>query len=77
MWASGALGHSSPEVLLNTVWLLLTLHMGICGRDKHHKLTFRDFVIQTTPDGPKYVEFNERDTKPCSGKTDTNRQFKP
>ena len=37
MWAWGA--DSSPEVLLNTVWFLLTLHMGICGRDEHSKLT--------------------------------------
>ena len=39
MWALGALEDSSPEVLLNTVWFLLTLYMGLHGRDEHYKLT--------------------------------------
>ncbi len=77
MWALGTLGDSHPEVLLNTVWFLLTLHMGLRGRNEHYKLTYRDLAIQTIPDGPKYVEFNERDTKICSGETNPSRQFKP
>ena len=77
MWASGALGDTSPEILLNTVWFLLTLHMGMRGRDEHYKLTFGDFVIKSIPDGFKYVEFNERDTKTRSGETSASRHFKP
>ena len=77
MWALGTLGDSCPEVLLNTAWFLLTLHMGLRGRDEHYKLTYGDLAIQTIPDGPKYVEFNERDTKICSGETNPSRQFKP
>ncbi len=77
MWTSGSLGDSSPEVLLNTVWFLLTLHMGMRGRDEHYKLTYDDFCIHSTPDGFKYVEFNERDTKTRSGETNASRQFKP
>ncbi len=56
MWTSGSLGDSSPEVLLNTVWFLLTLHIGMRGRDEHYKLTYGDFCIHSTPDGFKYVE---------------------
>ncbi len=41
MWASGALGHSSPEVLLNIDWCLLTLHMGLRGDEQ----TYSDFAI--------------------------------
>ncbi len=77
MWTSGSLGDSSPEVLLNTVWFLLTMHMGMRGRDEHYKLTYGDFCIHSTPDGFKYVEFNERDTKTRSGETNASRQFKP
>ncbi len=77
MWTSGFLGDSSLEVLLNTVWFLLTLHMGMRGRDEHYKLTYGDFCIHSTPDGFKYVEFNERDTKTRSGETNASRQFKP
>ncbi len=69
MRALGTLGDSRPEVLLNTVWFLLTLHMGLHGKDEHYKLMYVDIAIQTIPDGPKYVKFNERDTKICSGET--------
>ncbi len=38
---------------------------------------FLHFCIHSTPDGFKYVEFNERDTKTRSGDTNASRQFKP
>ncbi len=47
------------------------------GRDEHYKLTYGDFCIYSTPDGFKYVEFNEKDTKTRSGETNASRQFKP
>ncbi len=39
--------------------------------------TYGDFCIHSTPDGFKYVEFTERDTKTRSGETNASRQFKP
>ena len=63
MWEPGTLGDSSPETLLNTVWSLLMLLMGMLGRDEHYKAKFVDFSIHQTDDEFKYVEFNERDTK--------------
>ena len=69
MWATGVLGDSSPEVLQNTVWFLLTVHMGMRGRDEHYKLQYGDFNIQSADDNYQYVEFNERDTKTRTGET--------
>ena len=77
MWEKGALGDESPEVLQNTVWYLLTLHMGMRGRDEHYKLKYGDLNIHTTDEGYKYVEFNERDTKTRSGESSASRPFSP
>ncbi len=38
LWENGALGCSGPEVLQNTIWFLLCVHMGMRGRDKHYTL---------------------------------------
>ena len=59
MWSVGVLGNSTPEILQNTVWFLLTLHMGMRGRDEHYKLQYGDFSIQSTEDNYRYIEFNE------------------
>ena len=42
LWSSGALGSSSPEVLQNTIWFLLCMHMGMRGHDEHYKLQYGD-----------------------------------
>ena len=33
---------ATPESLLNLVWLMLTLHLGLCGTDERHKLNYGD-----------------------------------
>ena len=32
-WSNGLLGDTTPEYLLNSVWLMLTLHFGLRGKD--------------------------------------------
>ena len=59
LWATGALRDGTPETLQDTIWYLLTLHMGMRGRDEHYKLLYGDFDVKSTTDGSKYVEFNE------------------
>ncbi len=49
------------------------LHLGLRGRDEHYKLMYGDFSINSTSDGFKYVEFNERDTKTRSGESNSCR----
>ena len=57
---------------------MLTLHLGLHGRDEHYKLTFGDLEVKETTDGKKYVQFNERDTKTRTGETGQNtRAFQP
>ena len=46
---------------------MLTLHLGMRGRDEHYKLT--DLEVKQTTDGKKYVQLNERDTKTRTGET--------
>ena len=51
---------------------MLTLHLGLRGRDEHYKLTYGDLEVKETTDGKKYVQFNERDTKTRTGETSQN-----
>ena len=77
LWEKGALGDKDPETLQNTIWYLLTLHMGMRGRDEHYKIMYADFEVKSAIDGIKFVEFNERDTKTRSGEISDIRPFKP
>ncbi len=58
MWTSGSLGDSSPEVLLNTVWFLLMLHMGMRGREEHYKLTFSN-MLNLMKEIPRHVQMKQ------------------
>ena len=77
LWETGALGDGSPEVLQNTVWYLLTLHMDMRGRDEHYKLRYGDLQQKPATDGAMYIEFSERDTKTHTGESSDARSFKP
>ena len=77
LWSSGALGSSSLEVLQNTIWFLLCMHMGLRGCDEHYKLRYGDLQLKNASDGSGYVEFSERNTKTRSGEASDTRPFKP
>ena len=49
LWDCGQLGSTTPRSLLNTVWWLLTQHLGLCGRENHHslKMELNIFASQT------------------------------
>ena len=51
LWISGALGSSSPEILQNTVWFLLCLHLGMMGCDEHYKLRYSDLEVKCSSEG--------------------------
>ncbi len=71
LWETEAFGEE------NTIWYLLTMHMGMRGRDEHYKLLYGDFEVRSTTDGAQYVEFTERDTKTRTGELSHTRAFKP
>ena len=78
LWSHGLLGDSTPEALLNSVWLMLSMHLGLCGRDEHYKLTYGDLEVKETTDGKRYDQFNERDTKTRTGDAcQGTRAFRP
>ena len=70
------LGLSSPQALLNTVWLNNMIHFGLCGCKK--ELRCGDTVLKTDSDVDEYLEYFERQTKTRTGEDPRNqRPIKP
>ena len=61
------LGTSSPEALLNTLWLNNCLHFGLRGCKEHRDMCWGDVKLHQTANGKEYLEFNERQTKTRTG----------
>ena len=57
------LGTSSPQSLLNTVWLNNILHFGLRERN----LRWGDVVLETDSQGKEYLVHSERQTKSRQG----------
>lgn len=78
LWKQGKLGKENPEVLVNTVWWLLTQHFGLRGRQEHHNMKMEDFRITKADNGLEYVEFAEGPTKTRQGGLNQkSREFQP
>ena len=43
LWEKKKLGKGSPQVLVQTIWWLLTQYFGLRGRQEHHSMTVEDF----------------------------------
>ena len=52
----------NPRALINTLWLNLTIHFGLRGRQEHVNLLWGDMKLRDV-NGIQYVEYNERSTK--------------
>ena len=61
------LGTSSPEALLNTLWLNNCLHFGLRGCKEHRDMCWGDVRLHQTANRKEYLEFNERQTKTRTG----------
>ena len=48
------LGLSSPQALLNTVWLHNMIHFGFRGCKEQKELCWGDIVLKTDSDGKEY-----------------------
>ena len=53
----------SPQVLVQTVWWLLTQYFGLRGRQEHHSMKVEDFSFRLDENNMEYVEFIENPTK--------------
>ena len=73
------LGLSSPQALLNTVWLNNMIHFGLREvRIEQKELRWGDIVLKTDSDGKEYLEYFERQTKTRTGEDPRNqRPIKP
>ena len=63
LWEVGTLGTSSPQVLSQTAWWLLTQYFGLRGRQEHHDMTVTDFKFGRDENNTEFVEFVEGPTK--------------
>jgi len=78
LWEKKKLGRGSPQVLVQTVWWLLTQYFGLRGRQEHHSMTVEDFSFGLDENNTEYVEFIEKPTKTRqSGLSAKPRSFLP
>ena len=78
LWASGALGDSTPPTLQNTVWYLFAKLFGWRGRDESRQLRWGDVHLSSDERGTESITFNKRATKTRTGKAGgTIREFAP
>ena len=72
LYEKDLLGSSTAEALLNTVWFNNTIHFGLRGCKEHREMCWGDVKLCQTSTGQEYLEFNERETKTCSGNDPRN-----
>ena len=79
LYASKCLGIESPQAVINTLWLNLTIHFGLRGGKEQRELCWGDVKLKQTPDGKEYLEYSvERQTKTRTGSDPRDtRKIKP
>ena len=63
LWGCDQCGYHFPLTLINTLWLLFTLHFGSRGRQEHHTMRLDDFSLRTDDKGNEYLTFAANITK--------------
>ena len=75
---SNILGISSAEALINTVWLMNSIHFGLTGCDEHRQMCWSDVKPLRDANGTEDLEYCEHQTKTRSGEEPRNsRPVKP
>ena len=78
LWENGQLGASSPESIINTMWLFTTMGFGLRGSQEHHSMCWGDIKLEKDEEGDEYLVFNERQTKTRQGDDTTDiRKIQP
>ena len=57
-WTEKSLGNSTPRVLSQTMWWLLTQHVGLRGLQEHQSMEAEDFSICVDDFGTEYIALN-------------------
>ena len=69
------LGLSSPQALVNTVWLNNVLHFGLRGCKEQRELQRGDVVLKSDSEGKQYLEYSvERQAKTRTGENPRNKR---
>lgn len=76
MWQKGALGETNGEILQNTLWFLLSKHLGFRGCQEARQLCVGDLEKKEGQDGKIFYEWTEKITKTRQGITGC-RPFNP
>ena len=63
LWNSGNLGTKDGQTLTNTVWFLISQHLGLRGRKDHHSILVEDFTFKLDDNGNQFITFAEGVTK--------------
>ena len=72
LYQQNQLGILNAEALLNTLWLLNSLHFGLRGCDWHRQVCWGDIKLMVAADGMEYLEYRERQTKMTTGAEPAN-----
>ena len=72
LYEKNLLGVSSPESILNTVWLNNAVHFGLRGCQEHREMCWGDVKLRRDSQGKEYLEYNERQTKTRTGADPSN-----
>ena len=67
LWKIGQLGDETPRSLINSVWWLLTMHLGLNSLQEHHDMNVKDFSLQRDDGSVEFVTFSEGLTKTRGG----------
>ena len=67
LFDKNVLGTSSPQSLLNIVWLNNIIHFGLRGCTEQRNLRWGDAVLETDSQGKEYLVHSERQTKSRQG----------
>ena len=73
LWGSGQLGNSSPRSLLNTMWWLLSQHLGLRGCQEHYTMDVEDFTLNKLRRADDNV--NEKEKSATRTDKNTTRRF--
>ena len=67
----------NAKSLINSMWLNMTMHFGLRGRQEHTQMLWGDVALLVDDCGNEFLEFNERATKTRSGTSRNVRPFAP
>jgi len=70
LWTDESLGNSSPRVLSQIMWWVLTQRFGLRGRQEHHSMKVEDCPFCVDDCGTEYITFKEHPDEDKAGRAE-------